>query len=247
MKHKGTYVVVGGNGAIGGALVERLAQAGHSVVAAVRDEAAARKNPKLESARLFEMDATDWDAYPNLYDEAEEAYGQIDGLAVCVGSILLKPAHLTSKVEFESVMELNLSTCFAAIRSLAKRMMKTGGSIALCSSAAARHGFPNHDAIAAAKAGVIGLTLSAAATYASYGIRVNCVAPGLVSSKMSDPIVGNEMALKASQAMHAMGRIGEPEEVASALQWLLDGEQSWVTGQTIGIDGGLGSLFSKKR
>ena len=125
--------------------------------------------------------------------------------------------------------------------------MKLGGSVVFVSSAAARHGFPNHEAIAAAKAGVTGLVLSAAATYASSGIRVNCVAPGLVEAEMSQPLVSNEATLKASQAMHALGRIGNPNDVASAIIWLLDPEQSWVTGQTIGVDGGLGTLFSRKR
>lgn len=247
MSEKGNYVVLGANGAIGSCLTERLLTEGHAVVAAVRDKDKASANETLKRAHLVQMDATDWEAYSGLYDEAERLHGTIDGVAVCVGSILLKPAHLTSQEAFESVMELNVSTCFAAIRSVAKRMMKGGGSIALCSSAAARHGFPNHDAIGAAKAAVIGLTLSSAATYASYGIRVNCVAPGLVSSNMSRPITDNEVALKASRSMHALGRIGAAEDVASALAWLLDREQSWVTGQTLGIDGGLGSLFSKKR
>lgn len=244
---KGNYAVIGANGGIGSALVERLLGEGCQVMAAVRDAAAASENARLGGAVIAELDATDWEAYPPFFDEMEERFGAIDGVAVCVGSILLKPAHLTSKSDFDSVLDLNLSTCFATVRSVVKRMMKQGGSIALCSSAAARQGFPNHEAIAAAKAAVIGLTLSAAATYATYGIRVNCVAPGLVRSKMSSKIVENEMSLKASQSMHALGRIGEPEEVASALAWLLDRDQSWVTGQTLGVDGGLGALFSKKR
>lgn len=245
--NNGSYVVVGANGAIGGALAKRLLGEGRCVVATVRDIDAARQDERLDGALLVEQDATDWDSYSEVYDNAEASGGSIAGVAVCVGSILLKPAHLTSKSDFDSIMSLNLSTCFAAVRAVAKRMMKSGGSIVLCSSAAAQHGFPNHEAIAAAKAGVMGLTLSAAATYASYGIRVNCVAPGLVYSKMSAPITANASALKASQSMHALGRIGNPEEVASALAWLLDSEQGWVTGQTIGVDGGLGSLFSKKR
>lgn len=245
---KGNYAIIGATGGIGSALARRLLDAGHGVMAGVRDGEEAERLEALDGAQIAPIDALDWDAYTKFFDRMEETLGRIDGVAVCVGSILLKPAHSTSKEEFEQVVALNLSTCFGAIRSVAKRMMKAGGgSIALCSSAAARHGFPNHDAIAAAKAGVIGLTLSSAATYASYGIRVNCVAPGLVRSKMSQGITGNEMALKASQSMHALGRIGEPEEVARALAWLLDREQSWVTGQTIGIDGGLGTLYSKKR
>jgi NAD(P)-dependent dehydrogenase (short-subunit alcohol dehydrogenase family) len=121
-------------------------------------------------------------------------------------------------------------------------MMASGGSIVLCSTAAARAGFANHEAIAAAKAGVIGLTLSAAATYAPRNIRVNCVAPGLVDTPLAARITANPAALQASTAMHALGRIGRPEDVASAIAWLLNPENSWVTGQVLGVDGGLASL-----
>lgn len=244
---KGNYAIIGAAGGIGSSLARRLLDNGCGVMAGVRDVGAAEAMPELKGANIAAIDATDWDAYSGFYDEMEGTLGSIDGVAVCVGSILLKPAHLTSQADFESVVSLNLSSCFAAIRGVAKRMMKSGGSIVLCSSAAARHGFPNHEAIAAAKAGVIGLTLSSAATYASYGIRVNCVAPGLVRTKMARGITENEFALKASQSMHAMGKIGDPEDVAKAMSWLLDKGQVWVTGQTIGIDGGLGTLFSKKR
>ena len=117
-----------------------------------------------------------------------------------------------------------------------------GGSIVFVSSAAARRGLANHEAIAAAKAGLIGLTLSAAATYARYSIRVNSVAPGLVRTPLTESITRNEAALRHSTSLHALRRIGEPAEVASAIRWLLDPAQSWVTGQVIGVDGGLASI-----
>ena len=116
-----------------------------------------------------------------------------------------------------------------------------GGSIVLISSAGARVGLVNHEAIAAAKAGILGLALSAAASYASRGIRVNCVAPGLVRT----PLTANGAALKGSIAMHPLGRIGEPSDVASAIEWFLDPAQSWVTGQVLGIDGGLATLRTR--
>ena len=126
-------------------------------------------------------------------------------------------------------------------------MRKDGGSIVLMSSAAAMVGLPNHDAIAAAKAGVIGLMRSAAATYAAYGIRVNAVAPGLVDTPMSRSITSNETSLNASIAMHPLGRIGTPEDVASAICWLLGPLSTWVTGQAIGVDGGLATLKARSR
>jgi NAD(P)-dependent dehydrogenase (short-subunit alcohol dehydrogenase family) len=120
-----------------------------------------------------------------------------------------------------------------------------GGSVVLLSSAAARLGIANHEAIAAAKAGVLGLVLSAAASYASRAIRVNAVAPGLVRTPLTAPLTMDETALKRSTALHPLGRIGEPDEVASAIEWLLDPGQAWVTGQVIGVDGGLATVRSR--
>lgn len=115
----------------------------------------------------------------------------------------------------------------------------------MVSSAAARIGLANHEAVAAAKAGVVGLARSAAATYASRGVRVNVVSPGLVRTPLAERIVSNDAALRASQAMHALGRIGEPDDVARVLEFLLDPAQSWITGQDYGVDGGLGTLRSR--
>ena len=126
-------------------------------------------------------------------------------------------------------------------------MQKCGGSIVLFSTAAARTGLPNHEAIAAAKAGVIGLMQSAAASYASRGIRINAVAPGLVKTGLTEKIWSNEKSAAFSQGMHALGRLGEPEDVASLVQWLLDPENNWVTGQVLGVDGGLGTLRAAAR
>ena len=94
------------------------------------------------------------------------------------------------------------------------------------SSAVAQRGMINHEAIAAAKAGVAGLALSAAATYARYNIRVNCVAPGLTRTPLTQALTKNEASLKMSAALHPLGRIGEPDEVANAIRWFLSpGEQ----------------------
>ena len=123
--------------------------------------------------------------------------------------------------------------------------MKNPGSVVFVSSAAAQHGQVNHEAIAAAKAGVQGLALSAAASYARRGLRFNCVAPGLTDTPLTARITGNDMAAKASLAMHALGRFGQPDEIAAPIEFLLDPANSWITGQVLGVDGGLGSVWSK--
>ena len=237
-------LVLGAAGGIGGALSRRLAAERVKLVVAGRDAARLEAIAAETGATPFVLDATRPAEVEAAAARAVELDGRLDGLANCVGSILLKPAHITSEEEWDAVLATNLKSAYAAVRAAA-RLMTTGGSVVLVSSAAARLGLANHEAIAAAKAGVIGLTLSAAATYAPKGIRVNAVAPGLVRTPLTARITGNEAALKASTAMHALGRVGEPEEVASAIAWLLDPAQSWVTGQVIGVDGGLATLRSR--
>ena len=164
-----------------------------------------------------------------------------------MGTVLLKPAHLTTDKEWHDTLSVNLTSSFFLIRSAVKAMRERGGSIVLISSAAAQIGLANHEAIAAAKAGIIGLSLSAAATYAGRGIRVNTVAPGLVKSEMTRKLWETESAAAASTRMHALGRLGEPDDIAKAILWLLDAESSWVTGQTISVDGGLSRLAPRAK
>ena len=237
-------VVLGATGGIGSVLARRLSAKGNRLLIAGRNpeklEALAAEigavSLVLDARRAAEVQAG--------LDRAVERFGRVDGVANCVGSLLLKPAHLTSQDEFDDTVATNLGSAFATVHA-AGRVMRQGGSIVLVSSAAARLGLPNHEAIAAAKAGIIGLALSAAATYASRGLRVNCVAPGLVETPLTAGITGNAQAAKASTAMHALGRLGSPGDVASAIEWFLAPEQSWVTGQVLGVDGGLGSVRAR--
>lgn len=238
-----TYIVIGATGGIGSEVCRLLAADGANLVMAARgqDKLAALADELRGEA--YPMDATNFEEVQALVKHTVSRYDQLNGIVNCVGSILLKPAHLTSTDEFEETLQVNLYTAFYTVKAGVRAMMRSGGSVVLCSSAVARTGLLNHEAIAAAKAGIIGLMQSAAATYANRGVRVNCVAPGLVQTPMSARITSTEAGRQQSLAMHALGRLGEPHDVAVAIQWLLDTTKSgWVTGQVIGIDGGLGTL-----
>ncbi len=235
-------LILGAAGGIGSALSRQLAASGATLALAGRPSERLNQLAEELQAEKWDLDIADPTRVELVVGEVKERFGRIDGAANCIGSLLLKPAHLTSFDDWSAVLATNLTSAFALVRSVAKVMHQQGGSIVLVSSAASRVGLPNHEAIAAAKAGVIGLALSAAATYASKGIRINAVAPGLVRTPMTRRIWENARSAEASQSMHALGRLGESEDVASLIAWLLDPSNSWVTGQVIGIDGGLASL-----
>jgi 3-oxoacyl-[acyl-carrier protein] reductase len=238
-------LVLGAAGGIGSAVVRQIVAAGGRVFLAGR-EAGKLADFSAELGCPFNVvEATDPDAVDAVADRAVEEFGGLTGLVNCVGSILLKPAHLTTAADWQATIAANLTSAFACVRAAGRVLRADGGSVVLVSSAAARIGLPNHEAIAAAKAGVNGLVLSAAATYARQRIRFNAVAPGLVRTPLSRSIVASEPAEKASIAMHPLGRLGEPEDVARAICFLLDPAQSWITGQVLGVDGGLADLKAR--
>jgi 3-oxoacyl-[acyl-carrier protein] reductase len=252
MNNHPAFVIVGAAGGIGSAVCRRLAKAGARILLVGRTaeklEALAAELRGIDPAGTYTPHVTDATKSSDIdaaFAKATEAFGTIQGAANLVGSIILKPAHLTTDAELEDTLSLNTRSAFYTVRAAAKTMMNTGGSIVLASTVAATIGLTNHEAIAAAKGAVNGLVLSAAATYAPRNIRVNAVAPGLVRTPLAAKITANELALKASTAMHPLGRVGEPDDVAACVAWLLDPATTWVTGQIIGIDGGLGRVKAK--
>lgn len=236
-----TFVVFGAGSDIGQVLIKELTEKGHRVFGITRSIDAEKKE-RLRGCQLIEQTGLGFDDFSRSFENIGNDC-IIDGVVNFMGSLLLKPAHLTSEREFLDTIDINLKSSFAIVGHAAKKMMKQKqGSIVLLSSAVAHIGLPNHEAIAAAKAGVIGLMKSAAATYCEKGIRVNTVSPGITETKLTQSILQNEIGRKASLAQLALKRIGEPDDIAQAVLWLLSDKSKWVTGQDIGVDGGLASI-----
>jgi NAD(P)-dependent dehydrogenase (short-subunit alcohol dehydrogenase family) len=232
-------VVLGASGGIGSSLCRTLAKRGSRLLLAARASDRLQDLSKELGAPCMPLDARDPEQFERCLESAEAEHGHVTGVTNCIGSLLLKPAHRTSADEWDTTVTLNLGSAFATVRAASQKMRRSGGSVVLVSSAAALTGLPSHEAIAAAKAGIVGLTRSAAASYATSGLRFNAVAPGLVRTKMTEQIWSNETAAAGSVAMHPLGRLGEPEDIASLIAWLLQPANDWVTGQIIAADGGL--------
>jgi NAD(P)-dependent dehydrogenase (short-subunit alcohol dehydrogenase family) len=228
------YLIIAASSAIGQAVVRILKSQGDKVFTTARDAS------KIQPDAL--LDATDFDAVNEVFKLA----GEIDGVVNCAGSLFLRSAHATTKEQYQAVIDASLTSSFATVHA-AGMYMKAGGSVVLISSAAALVGIANHEAISAAKAGVIGLAQSAASTYANLNLRFNVVAPGMTNTPLTSQIVTNSMAFEASKAMHALGRIGNPEDIARAIIFLLNPENNWITGQVLSVDGGLSHVRPKMK
>ena len=235
--------IIGGSGGIGSNLARRMSDNGWKVIISARNI----ENLNLVSDGKYIdsliVDATNADDVQEKAKQISETYGSLDAVVNSVGSIFLRPLHATSSEQFMETINQNLVTSFNVIRATAKIMMRgNGGRIVLFSSAAASLGMPNHAAISAAKAGVEGLARAAASDYAKRGIRVNVISPGLVDTPLSSYLLASEQSRKISEDMHPVGKIGEPDDIASVAEWLITSAPEWMTGDIIPVDGGLTNL-----
>ncbi|MBC8041334.1 MAG: SDR family oxidoreductase, partial [Opitutaceae bacterium] len=208
-------LIAGITGGIGSDVARRLTAAGWLVAGYARSaEKLAALQAELPALHIIEADATQPAAVEAAVQSTVTRFGRIDAYVHAVGSILIKPAHLTKLDEWQRVIDLNLNSAFYGLKSAVVPMQaQGGGSIVLISSVAAQTGMPNHEAIAAAKSGVNGLVLAAAASYANKSIRVNAVAPGLVDTPLAAALLGSEQAREMSAKMHPLGKVGRAANV----------------------------------
>ena len=235
----GKYLIFGATGSIGSKLSENMHESGKEVHLIGRDEEELKKLASKLNSEYSDIDILS----DNLSETIKENFGDknISGIAYCIGSIDLKPLRVSKKEDFKKCLDVNFFPVIEIIKSLQDNLKKNNGSIILFSTVAVKKGFTNHAIISSAKGAIEGLTVSLAAEFAP-NIRVNCIAPSLTNSKMSQSILKNKMMADGIAKSHPMKRIGQAADIASMAKFLLSDESPWITGQIIGVDGGKSSL-----
>lgn len=183
------------------------------------------------------------DVLADVSELASKLPEQLHGVVYCVGSINLKPFHRLTKDDFINDYRLNVIGAVEVIQQTLKALKASQeASIVLFSTVAAKTGMGFHASIAAAKSGVEGLAFSLAAELAPNHIRVNVIAPSLTDTPLAGALLSTPEKREASGKRHPLGKFGSADDIAAAARFLLSDESSWITGQVIGIDGGLSRL-----
>ena len=234
-------LIFGGTGAIGFSIAKKLKDESYDPVIISRNE-----EELISKSKIINCDYAVCDIL--LDDQVEEIVkkyqDEVVGLAYCVGSINLKPLKITKEDDFIESFKLNTLGAINAIKLNLSSLTKNNGSILLFSTIAVQQGFTNHSIVSASKGAIEGLTLSLAAEFAPK-IRVNCIAPSLTDSKMSQKMVSNEAMRKAIENMHPIPKIGNGEDFADLSTFLLTKKNNWITGQIFHIDGGRSTVRKK--
>jgi NAD(P)-dependent dehydrogenase (short-subunit alcohol dehydrogenase family) len=237
------HIIIGTSG-IGGALAQELSQQGHSLHLIGRSEDKVGGLAQRLGASHSIADVTDVAAL----EQAVLAAGSpVDGLAYCVGTINLKPAHRTTDADVLKDFEVNALGAFRAVKAALpalKASAQPTASVVFFSTVAVAQGFASHASVAMAKGAIEGLTRTLAAELAPK-LRFNAIAPSLTKTPLAAAMTANEATATAIANMHALPRLGEASEVAALAAFLLSGQAGWITGQVIGVDGGRSTLRVK--
>ena len=180
----------------------------------------------------------------HIFNEIEKRNITLNGLAHCVGNIRLGSIHRTSEADFLDCISTNLFSAFFTLSGFVEHLKKysTHGSAIFVSSAAASIGIPNHEPISAAKGGLEALVRSSAASYAASNIRINAVSPGILNTPASANLLSSDLMREIAAKQYPIKGIGDAEEVADLMAWLLSEKAQRVTGQVWSIDGGFSCI-----
>jgi NAD(P)-dependent dehydrogenase (short-subunit alcohol dehydrogenase family) len=235
-------LILGANGGIGEATARRLADHNYPLILTARN-----RSTIDDLANELGATALAWDA---LNDTADDLVHQLDlsnglaGFVYAIGSITLKPFQKASEDDFTTSYKLNVLAPAQLLQHLANPLKEAAGSVVLFSTVAVHQGFANHTVVASSKAAVEGLALSLATEW-SPDVRVNVIAPSLMDTGIAEFVTKNEKMKQAIANMHAIPRIGQPDDAAAAAEYLISDDSSWMTGQVMHIDGGRSTIRKK--
>lgn len=228
----GIYAIAGGTKGIGAAIALQLLQDGHQVIVLAKEPPL---QPELQHVPFIAWDATSANV-PNIDSSA------LHGAVYCPGTIRLKPFHRITVSEFDEDWKINAMGAALFLQATHKALVAGGNSAAvLFSTVAVQQGMAFHASIAMAKGAIEGLTRSIAAEWAP-NIRVNAIAPSLTQTPLAEKLLSSPEKIEAGNKRHPLGRVGQPNDLAALACFLLSEQSSWITGQVIGVDGGLGQL-----
>ena len=236
-------VVTGASRGIGKAMAETYAQADAHVICVSRNEDALNGVADLirsngGSASVAACNVSDLENFQKLIKDTVDNYGSVDILVNNAGITRDTLIMRMSEDDWDTVIDINLKGAFNGIKAVTRTMMKQkSGRIINISSVVGLTGNAGQVNYAASKAGLIGLTKSAAKEIGSRGITVNCIAPGYIATDMTDQLDDQEKDLLISQI--PLGRIGSPDDIAATALFLASDEAGYITGQTFTVDGGM--------
>ncbi len=222
-------VLIGGSHGIGLSMAKEMAS-DHNVFIA------SRTKEELGSLNVTHIP---FDALSDVLDTTTLP-DEIHGFAYCPGSINLKPFKMMSLDTFQEDMQLNFFSMVRVVKELIPKMTE-GGSMVFFSTVAVGTGMPFHTSVAAAKGAIEGFAKSLAAEYAPK-LRVNVVAPSLVDTPLAGRLLNNDKKRELMAQRHPLKRVGEANDIAQIATFLLSDQSTWMTGQIVGVDGGMGSL-----
>lgn len=236
-------LITGASGGLGQALAKKLHANNWQLIVVGRD-AEKLQAAHSHSATHIVADCSTLEGVQQLFETIKAKNLAPTAFAHCVGNIRLGALHRMSQLDFLDCMQANLFSAFYTLAAFTNHLKesKLAGSAVFVSSAAAQIGTPNHEAIAAAKGGLEALVRSAAATYASAGIRINAVAPGILDTPAAAKILSSDLTREMAAKQYPIAGIGNAEDVADLMAWLLSETAARVTGQVWPIDGGFSSI-----
>ncbi len=235
-------IVTGSGSGIGYAIAQKFIENGFFTYITGRDlEKLQKAQGELGgNCRAVQLDMEQLDRIPAFVRTIEETHGHIDVLVNNAGINLKKPFVDVTDEEFQRIIRTNLTSAFALSREVAKVMIPhRQGCIIHISSMAAHYGIPQIVAYAAAKSGLEGMARAMAVDLSPMGIRVNCVAPGFITTAMTDKAFDNDPERKRKVLSRTpMGKMGKPADIAKAVYFLSSDEAGFITGETLKVDGG---------